>query len=83
MQAIDATEARRQRGLAIAAVCKIQRKHDQWIVPSQTGNGTYRVNLQPHNPAVPMCSCPDFEERGEPCKHVYAVRFVIERESNP
>ena len=77
----DANESRRQRGLAIAAVCRITKKHDQWIVPSQTGNGTYRVNLTPP-PFVPMCTCPDFEERAQPCKHVYAVQYVIERETN-
>lgn len=26
------------------------------------------------------CTCPDFEERGQACKHVFAVRFVIQRE---
>jgi hypothetical protein len=79
---LDPTEARRQRGLAIAAVCKITQKHGQWVVPSQTGNGSYRVNLDPPSPAVPMCTCPDYEARGEPCKHVFAVRYVIERETS-
>ena len=69
-------DAREQRGLLIAALCKITQKHGQWIVPSQTGNGTYRVNLNPQSPAVPLCTCKDFEARGEPCKHVYAVRYV-------
>jgi len=81
MPSEDATDERRQRGLAIAAVCKITQKHDQWIVPSQTGNGSYRVNLNPA-PFVPMCTCPDYEARSEPCKHVYAVRYVIEREKD-
>ena len=78
----DAAESRRQRGLAIAAVCRIVKKNGQWIVPSQTGNGTYRVNLDPPSPGVPMCNCPDFAERGQPCKHVFAVRYVVEREKN-
>ncbi len=30
-----------------------------------------------------MCSCKDFEARGEPCKHVFAVQFVIQREQHP
>jgi transposase len=77
----DPAELRRQRGLAIAAVCRITKKHDQWIVPSQTGNGTYRVTLDPP-PFVPMCTCPDYEERAQPCKHVYAVQYAIERETN-
>ena len=83
MSAVEATEARRQRGLAIAAICRIEQKHGQWVVPSQTGNGFHRVNLAPTNPHVPMCTCPDFEERGQPCKHVWAVRAVIERQTSP
>ncbi|MBV8577023.1 MAG: transposase [Acetobacteraceae bacterium] len=80
MSTRDATEARRQRGLAIAALCKITQKNGQWIVPSQTGNGTYRVNLNPPNPAVPLCTCDDFAKRGQKCKHVFAVEFVLSRE---
>ncbi|HWE35010.1 MAG TPA: SWIM zinc finger family protein [Isosphaeraceae bacterium] len=81
-KAIDPTEARRQRGLAIAAVTKITEVNGQWVVPSQTGKGAYRVNLKA-GPFVPQCTCPDYAERGEPCKHVYAVRYTIERESQP
>jgi len=29
---------------------------------------------------TPRCTCPDFEERQQPCKHIYAVRIVIQRE---
>jgi transposase len=75
-------DARQQRGLAIAAVCKITEKNGFWTVPSQTGNGTYRVCLNPA-PFVPQCTCPDYEERKQPCKHVYAVQYVVERESHP
>ena len=46
-----------------------------WIVPSQTGNGTYTV----HYAYVPhihwSCTCPDFELRGIPCKHINAVKI--------
>src|SRR3954463_4199215 len=34
-QELDPTEVRRQRGLAIAAVCKITSKNGYWLVPSQ------------------------------------------------
>jgi len=78
----QADESRRQRGLAIAAQCRIVQQHGQWVVPSQTGNGVHRVNLDP-KPFVPMCTCKDFATREQPCKHVWAVRFVIERESRP
>jgi len=46
-----------------------------WIVPSQTGNSTYTV----HYSYVPhirwTCTCPDFELRGIPCKHINAVKI--------
>ena len=43
-----------------------------WIVPSQTGNGTYTVNVQMR---YWHCTCPDFELRGVPCKHINAVKI--------
>jgi transposase len=78
MSTFDPAEARRQRGLALAALCKISQKRGEWTVPSQTGNGAYKV--VPDRDA-PHCDCPDFQERGQPCKHVFAVLFVIEREA--
>jgi putative transposase len=46
-----------------------------WIVPSQTGNGTYTVHYSnvPHR--YWKCTCPDFELRGIPCKHINAVQI--------
>jgi transposase len=70
-------DAREQRGLVIAATAKITQKGRVWLCPSQSGNGKYTVSpdeQQPH------CSCPDHEETGCTCKHIYAVRFVIQRE---
>src|SRR4051794_16906585 len=67
----DPTEARRQRGLAIAALSRIEeRKSGLWAVPSQSGSGNYWVRLDTE---TPTCTCPDFEERSQPCKHVFAV----------
>jgi transposase len=51
-------------------------------VPSQKGNGSYRVILDPP-PFVPACTCKDFAERERPCKHVYAVRVFLEQQANP
>jgi len=50
-----------------------------WKVPSQSGNGTYIVNLDHGNP---FCTCPDFE-KGNICKHIHAVEFVVQRETLP
>jgi SWIM zinc finger len=68
---------REQRGLAIAALCKIDKQDGVWVVPSQSGNGKYHVH---HAGETCHCTCPDFEKRGQKCKHIYAVEYTIERE---
>jgi transposase/predicted nucleic acid-binding Zn finger protein len=72
-------EAREQRGATIAAGSRIVQKGQVWIVPSQTGEGKYTVVADEQ---TPYCNCPDFEKRGQECKHIYAVRYVIKREQN-
>lgn len=72
-------EAREQRGVLIAAVCKIVKKGQVWIVPSQSGSGRYTVSPDEQSP---YCSCPDHEKTGGICKHLYAVRMVIKREQS-
>jgi transposase len=72
-------EIREQRGVQLAAFCKIERKGDVWMVPAQSKVGKYVVSPSKENP---VCSCPDFEKRGLPCKHVFAVRIVEKREQN-
>jgi hypothetical protein len=69
---------RQQKALAIAAKSKIAKKGDFWLVPSQSGNGQYKVNAT--DPDWPTCTCPDFEIRRSRCKHIYAVEIVVERE---
>lgn len=32
---------------------------------------------------LPFCTCPDYESRQERCKHIYAVEYVIQRETKP
>ncbi len=71
-------EAREQRGLVIAARHRIKAKGSRWLVPSQTDSGK-KYTVCPDDEHC-SCSCPDFEERGLPCKHVFAVRYTIERE---
>ena len=43
-----------------------------WIIPSQTGNGTYNVTVFRRHW---KCTCPDFTLRGVPCKHINAVKI--------
>jgi hypothetical protein len=72
-----AISEREQRGLAIAALCKIDKKNGEWLVPSQSGGGKYTVI---HDGVAPRCTCPDFETRACKCKHIFAVEYTIERE---
>src|SRR5262245_43275392 len=71
-------ETREQRGVVIAALCKLKKEGHHWLVPSQTGRqGIYRVDADHKH-----CTCPDYLDRQEPCKHVYAVQYTIRRELN-
>jgi transposase len=71
-----AMNAREERGLVIAALCKLSRTKDGWLVPSQTtSERVYRVNV-----AMQTCTCPDHQEAGFKCKHLYAVEFTLRRE---
>ena len=75
----DGPEGRRQRGMAIAALVLVEKNRLGYKVPSQSGNGSYVVNLD----GEPFCTCPDFEKHQQPCKHIYAVEFIIQREERP
>ena len=75
-------KARQQRGLMIAAVSKIKKTTDGWLVPSQSGKGQYRVHLG-NETEYTRCECSDYEINACRCKHIYAVEFVIQRENNP
>jgi hypothetical protein len=71
-------DERQQRGLVIAATSKItKRGNETWIVPSQSLNGKYAVTVAAEGKE---CTCPDFELRQQPCKHIFAVQYVLFRE---
>ena len=74
----DGDPGRQQRGMAIAATVPIRKNRLGYQIPSQSGNGSYVVSMDDE----PFCTCPDFEKRQEPCKHVYAVEFTVQRESD-
>jgi transposase-like protein len=44
-----------------------------WTTPSQKSNGSYTIIHGEHNRW--SCTCKDFELKGIPCKHIYAVRI--------
>jgi transposase len=67
---------REERGVVIAAMCRLTFKGGVWHVPSQTdGEKTYRVDLSRNT-----CTCPDHTDGGHVCKHVFAVKIVARRE---
>jgi transposase len=71
-------EPRQERGLQIANRCYIGQQNGFWLVPSQSGQGRYRVL----DGERPTCTCPDYETRGERCKHIYAVEYIVEFRRN-
>ena len=79
-------DARELKALQIAATMPLRRSTYGWIVPSQTGQGEYKVSAT--NPDLARldttsdlaCTCPDYELRSQPCKHIMAVEFTIKRE---
>lgn len=71
-------DPREQRALQIAACFRIVRDGPEWIVPSQTGHGKYRVNVERQT-----CNCPDHESGHTRCKHIIAAEIVLRREVSP
>ena len=70
----DALDARQRRALALVASKRKHIKHvagARWLVPSQTDGGGYLVDVDEGT-----CSCPDHEERGVRCKHLFAVAVI-------
>lgn len=66
---------RQQKGLQIAQRANITREGRLYLVPSQSGKGKkYKVDVEKR-----QCTCPDFDFRREPCKHLFAVEYVMEK----
>jgi transposase len=69
---------RESRGALLAATAKIAQRGGLWTVPSQSEAGN-KYTVDPSEQS-PHCNCPDHELHGCVCKHIYAVRYVIQRE---
>ena len=73
---------RQERGLQIAGHDgQIAPYGRDWKVRSQSRNTSYTVSLAP--PGSPRCTCPDFELRREPCKHILAVEHALGLRTEP
>ncbi|MCG8653644.1 MAG: transposase [Pirellulales bacterium] len=64
---------RQNKGIELALNSVIKRDGFLWIVPSSTGSGKYRVDL---DSVPPRCTCPDHMDSGNTCKHIYAARYA-------
>jgi transposase len=82
-------ETRELKAMQIAATTRLRRTAEAWIVPSQSvTNASYRVvqtewvgeYARADRPNGWQCTCPDFELRQQPCKHILAVEFTVRRE---
>lgn len=56
---------------------RISFRDGSWHVHSQSASRFYKVNPSATTPA---CECEDFALRGKPCKHIMAVRLLLERQ---
>src|SRR5579863_5453888 len=74
-------DVREERGKAIAAMGAVKKAKDNLIyyVTAQSKPGSYKVDLTGQEPT---CSCPDFELRTKPCKHVFAVAYTVVQQQN-
>ncbi len=72
-------DARKERGQAIADAGRVKRMGAEWFVPSTSGSGKYIVRFDDD---MARCTCPDFELREMPCKHIHAVTFTLKRQQN-
>jgi len=68
-------DTREAKGLNLSREAKIEKHKSYWAVPSTSALGNHRVSLKATD-----CTCGDFELRRLPCKHIFAVKFVMERE---
>ncbi|MCL4379665.1 MAG: SWIM zinc finger domain-containing protein [Candidatus Marsarchaeota archaeon] len=79
MQIQEQLQIRKQKGLQIVQSGKVIMQGHKWIVPSRTTNKRYEVVLYLNRQE---CNCPDFLERGIKCKHIFAVKITITKETN-
>ena len=66
--------ARKERGYEIATTSLIVETEKGWRVPSQSGGGTYLVQS---NGFGATCTCKDFKDHKNKCKHIWAVESIV------
>jgi transposase len=68
---------REEKGRELADRAKLKRDGELWIVPSQTGDGTYTVDPRPD---TLYCTCLDYAKHRTKCKHIHAVEYAARSE---
>ena len=69
--------------MLLAVTARIVRKGmATFSVPSQSERTVRYTVVQESNEQF-VCSCPDYELRGQTCKHGHAVEFYLRRETKP
>ncbi|MBI4214285.1 MAG: transposase [Chloroflexi bacterium] len=71
------SDPREAKGQRIAGRARITRNGTVWIVPSETSDAKYTVDLE-----AGTCTYPDFETGHVHCKHQFAVEYTITRETD-
>lgn len=66
---------REAKGQEIAKRFRIEKRGNLYLVPSQSGRGSYKVDVEGGR-----CDCPDFEFTRAKCKHLFAAEIVVRRE---
>ena len=70
-------DSREAKACEMTGDARISFRDGAWQVHSQTTSRYYRVNP---SPTAPACECEDFALRAKACKHVLAVRLLLERQ---
>jgi len=67
-------DVRKAKGIEIAKRGGIAKGMKGWVVPSQRGSQDYIVLDRGVNST---CTCQDFQNRNQKCKHIWGVQFFI------
>jgi transposase len=68
---------REQKALELADRGRVVKRPNGWLVYALHTSEKYFVSIAPTT-----CSCPDWDLRQEPCKHILAVQITLTREVN-
>lgn len=66
---------REMRGQGIAKTKQIVKEKNGWLVPSASSEKKYFVD------ASFNCDCPDSQFHNQTCKHAYAVKYYLQKET--